>query len=350
MWVNELLLPLMSVHTLRKPPLGMLIVALLVTASPVFAESDATVFAIHPSAWLQQGEAIEVLKMGDVIRAGDRIVTGDTGRIEIRVNGHLNLRQNTSSEVLFQIGSAASEAAAAQPDLLVQAGKACVEWKRVRQNRNRFVIALGNTMSVTLHNEAHICVLHQDDLSSVHLHDGSVQITHTVDPNIIVLSESGSEFQVEFGESYSVLLPETGHVFDLASEGFPIPEGLQQVIAEAEPEPVVEVEPEFEVEVEAAAAVEVPVPSYNAASKYVYTVYLFSTRDEAIATNVNQRFHGAGIPTQIYIRETGDTTRYRIVVTGFSSREAAQGFADSIIGKHGIADTWIGRESRNFVE
>ena len=139
MWVNELLLPLMSVHTLRKPPLGMLIVALLVTASPVFAESDATVFAIHPSAWLQQGEAIEVLKMGDVIRAGDRIVTGDTGRIEIRVNGHLNLRQNTSSEVLFQIGSAASEAAAAQPDLLVQAGKACVEWKRARQNRNRFV-------------------------------------------------------------------------------------------------------------------------------------------------------------------------------------------------------------------
>ena len=70
---------------------------------------------------------------------------------------------------------------------------------RTSSDNYQLVVALGTTMTVTLHHEGKICVLHLDGLSSVHLQEGSIQIVHTVDSNIIVLSESGSEFQVESG-------------------------------------------------------------------------------------------------------------------------------------------------------
>ena len=81
-------------------------------------------------------------------------------------------------------------------------------------------------------------------------------------------------------------------------------------------------------------------------SDYVYTVYLFSTRSQDVANEVNQRLQKAGHSTQIYEHDSGENKRYRVVVTGFDTRQAATKYSDSVVGKLGIADTWIGRDRR----
>ena len=182
----------MLVQTLRKIPSLIAIPVLFSTWSSLLAASSATVYAVQPSAWLQQGDTVQVLKAGYVVDSGDRIITGEDGRIEIRIDDWLSLQQNTGSEVVLQPEEPNLEGEGQEPpDLLVQAGWSCIEVHRAPPDGNRFVVALGNTMSITLFDEGRICVLHQDGLSSVHLREGSVQIVHSVDPNIIVLSESG---------------------------------------------------------------------------------------------------------------------------------------------------------------
>ncbi|TNF91296.1 MAG: SPOR domain-containing protein, partial [Gammaproteobacteria bacterium] len=82
----------------------------------------------------------------------------------------------------------------------------------------------------------------------------------------------------------------------------------------------------------------------SASGSYIYTVYLFSTRSEEAALEANQRFQLAGHDTRIVINEKEEPIRYRIAVSGFTSRESAREFANSIVGTLGIRDTWIGRD------
>ena len=77
---------------------------------------------------------------------------------------------------------------------------------------------------------------------------------------------------------------------------------------------------------------------------YVYTVYLFSTRDEEIAQETNQRFLKAGHDTQIIESTSDSIKRYRVAATGFDSNKAAKDFSNSVVGKYGISETWIGRD------
>ena len=321
---------------------------------PVQASSAATVFALESEVWARQGDEISRLSRGSDIKAGDRVVTGDSGRVELRIGEYVSVRLNTTSEVLFN-GSAGTEGSG-WPDITLQSGKSCIRIQRLPDGDRQFEVALGDTMSIILQREGFICLLHQDGLSSVHLREGSIQVSHSVDSNIIVLSEPGSEFQVEFGESYSVLLPEFGEIYHIASEGFPLAiaeseaagesNGDANVSSQVEPEAATEVSTEIVPEVSSSDESPQPVSSYDATSKYIYTVYLFSTRSRDVADEVNQRFQRAGYPSQIFTGESDGNTRYRVVVTGFSSREAAGEFADSMIGKLGIEDTWIGRNQR----
>ena len=340
------------------------------------AAFSATAQAVQPSAWVKLADKTRVLKPGDTIGHGNVIVTDESGRVEINIDDALLLQQNTNSELtLTQVAEDPASSQQTEINLLVQAGKSCLQFRSTSLLR-KVVVDLGSTMKITIYDSGAVCVLHQDGLSSVHLREGSIQINHSVDSNIIVLSEPGSEFQVEFGESYSVLLPEMGEVYRLASEGFPLPpaaavietvtvsEQVEQTASQAAtatsstPEPeAAAAEPassaqtaQPEVKTTAAPAAPEVMPSYDAGSKYVYTVYLFSTRDLEIANAANQRFRNAGYPSEIYSTESAETSRHRVVVTGFSSREAAQMFADKIVGKHGIADTWIGRDRRRAPE
>ena len=324
---------------------------------PVQASSVATVFALESEVWVRQGDEMSRLNRGSDIEAGDRVVTGDSGRVELRIGENISLQLNTASEVLF--GRSADTEASGRPDIILQNGKSCIRVQRLPDGNRQFEVSLGDTMSIILQREGFICLLHQDGLSSVHLREGSIQVSHSVDSNIIVLSEPGSEFQVEFGESYGVLLPEFGEIYRIASEGFPLDVTESEVAVEpggstgdavassqAEPEAATEVGTEIVPEVSSSGESPQPVSSHDANSKYVYTVYLFSTRSKDVANEVNQRFQRAGYPSQIYTGESDGNTRYRVVVTGFGSREAARDFAGSMVGKLGIEDTWIGRNKR----
>ena len=81
----------------------------------------------------------------------------------------------------------------------------------------------------------------------------------------------------------------------------------------------------------------------DSTSDYVYTLYMFSTTSEEVADQVNQKFQRAGHESRIIVTTKADVTRYRIVVTGFESRQAAQQYAESITGTLGVTSTWIGR-------
>ena len=73
-------------------------------------------------------------------------------------------------------------------------------------------------------------------------------------------------------------------------------------------------------------------------------MYLFSTRSQQVADDVNQRFHDAGHKTRIIVNESEAVTRYRVAMPGFGNRAEAQAFAGAMVGKHGIGSTWIGRQ------
>ena len=85
-------------------------------------------------------------------------------------------------------------------------------------------------------------------------------------------------------------------------------------------------------------------------SAYIYTVYLFSTRSEESAEQANRKFQKAGHATQIFASTNDSGSRYRVAVTGFESRQSAQAFSDSIVGKLGVKETWIGRDKPSAVE
>jgi RND family efflux transporter MFP subunit len=89
-----------------------------------------------------------------------------------------------------------------------------------------------------------------------------------------------------------------------------------------------------------------PEPAGDDASAYIYTVYLFSTRSEEVANQVNERFQDQGHPTEILISENDGSVRYRIGVTGFESLQSANGYSASIVGTLGVSKTWIGKDSR----
>ena len=79
-------------------------------------------------------------------------------------------------------------------------------------------------------------------------------------------------------------------------------------------------------------------------SNYIYTVYLFSTRDAEVAAEVNRRFQQAGHDTRIFESTTGSVLRYRVVAPGFESRQAARNFSDAIEGTLGVTENldWKG--------
>ena len=82
-------------------------------------------------------------------------------------------------------------------------------------------------------------------------------------------------------------------------------------------------------------------------NNYIYTVYLFSTRSEDVANEVNQRFQKAGHKSKIITSGKEPSIRYRIAVSGFESRQSAKDFSSSVVGKLGISDSWIGKERTN---
>lgn len=301
--------------------------------SPVNASPIATIIKLRPPVWIQQNDIKTELGQNSVLKDGDQIITGGTGRVELLLwsNVRLQLDANSAIRILARQKSGVANSDN-QPELIIQKGRGCIKFISQPVTLKKFRLNIGNTMFAALHPHVDICAQREDGISSVILRGGSVQVTHSVDPNLIILSEAGTEFRINDNGSYELLVP--GSASSLT------PQTKSSLSTLAVPD----------TDVDDAIASEATTTSKTEASgqenlpDYQYTVYLFSTRSEDVAEQVNRKFQAAGHKTQIKVSETDSVTRYRIAVRGFSSAQAAKNYSDSIIGTLGIKDTWIGKE------
>ena len=316
----------------------------IICFSQSIASSVATITALQPPVWSQRNNTKTELNSSSILKIGDHIVTGDTGRVEIQLWTSTTLQLNTNSEITIRaVKESEKEAINIQQELSITKGRACVKYMEQSTFDKKLILVVGNAMFADLQPNADICVLRNDGLSSIKLRDGSVQVTHSVDPNMIILGDTGTELHIEDNGSYKLLFPGIDDSSTPEIEKpFTVETAIEKEFSGGSPDTVdSNMRPAVEViKTESGASTQ------EQMSEYVYTVYLFSTRSEEIAKQVNKKFHNAGYDTEIYESKSGSESRYRIAASGFESRQAAQKFSDSIVGKHGIKTTWIGKSKR----
>jgi hypothetical protein len=306
------------------------------TASP----GIATITVANSPVWLQQGDSKTRLGGNRQLSIGDIISTGATGRVQMELWETATLQLNTDSEIAIR---AQNDSDASKPELnpvlYIHQGRACLDYTAQPGGNGQFKLNLGNTMFAAIHHHGEICVLRSSGQNYIKLRAGSVQITHSVDPDMIILSESGSEIHMDDSGSYRLLFPGA----DLSALEIEQPFILEPGNEELMP---TDLDNSGDSEIAGFPETESGTSAKNEGSAYIYTVYLFSTRDEEVAQKANQKFLEAGHDTQIIESTANSTLRYRIAASGFESNQAAKEFANSIVGKFGVTDTWIGRDSQ----
>ena len=322
----------------------LLVLAGLACFSSAHAAAVATVAALNSPLWLLQNDTRTRLGLNANLNIGDSISTGDTGRAEIQLRGKTFLRLDSNSEITFR----AMHDSDAYPELYVHRGRACINYTAGSGDPAKFKVNLGDAMFAIIQLRGDVCVLRLQPMSAIRLYAGSVELTHAVGPDRIILSEAGTELHIRDDGSYEMLLPDDNNLSILEmAQPFIVEETFAETVDEnTESESADTVDSAAGVEAETLVVTEPETSDQDAVSPYVYTVYLFSTRDEETARQVNQKFQKAGHETQIYAGNDDSGTRYRIAMTGFESRRTAQTFSDSIIGKLGVTGTWIGKDSR----
>ena len=303
---------------------GLIVILGLTLFTTASASPVARVTALASTVWLHQGDEKRRLTANDELGIGDRIVTGENGRAEIQLWSDPTLRIYPGTEISIRARENSEESSTGSPAALyLQLGKVCARTGPPTSTERDFVITVADKMIAVIHQSAHICLSRGQELSSVRLREGSVEITSSIDQSILVLSEAGIELDLNDDGSYQLLPPTDPDA--ITEEAF---------IAET-----------VETDAKAPDAVAINgVESERQAEAYVYTLYLFSTRSEDVANQVNERLQQAGHDTRILVNETESPARYRVAVPGFDSRQTAEEYAASIVGTLGIADSWIGKD------
>ncbi len=337
---------------MQKTRLGLIAAFSMACCSIANAASVASVSAVASPAWMQQDEVKTDLDQNSQINFGDHVYTGETGRLELELRSGVRLRIYPLSHVsLITAAESATDSADNMSVLYFHAGRICLESPPASSSGINFRLNLADMVIAEIQQYGHICVSRREGMSSVNLRAGSVQISNSIDPGIIILSEAGIEFRMDDEGSYQLLPSATNTAFvDMKQEPF-------IVLVDVEPDTAGSKTPESDTsETESAESQPDIAVSGNsgteeakAATDYIYTVYLFSTRSEEVAQQANERFQQAGHKTLILTNEKDSPVRYRIAVSGFQSRQSAKDFADSIVGTLGIRDTWIG-ENRSSNE
>ena len=355
---------------MRNKKLHLLTFAGIIFVATVNAAPVATITALKSPVWLQQDNNKTEASRNSMLKNGDIISTGDNGLVEMQLGTNARLQLNSASKITIRSEIGAIDPVG-HPRLYFHQGRACINYTTQPSSENKFEVNIDDKMFVAIQLDGDICIFRRDGLSSVKLRAGSVQVTHAADPSIIILSEAGMEIHITDDGSYDLRFPVAGDseiveiempfVIDMVNEES-LPANSVDNAAIREPmsehtEIIVEqvgaditgdaVGSHGTVTEDSGTAGEDPkVVAREALSVYVYTVYLFSTGSLDVAERVNMKFKQAGYDTQIYQREIGSETRYRIAVSGFESWRDAKTFADSMVGKLGISDTWIGKEIR----
>lgn len=330
---------------MQKTAISLVALGCSVCFSPADASSVAKVTALQSSAWVERENNKTALRSDSDLEVGDHIITSDTGRVDMKLWSNATLRLYTNSEIRLQANKNTElNTPGNQPLLYVHKGKVCVDYKPQQSSPNKFELNIGNTIVTAKHHQSYICVLREDGWSFVNLRDGSVQISHSIDPSMIILSESGTELRIKDDGSYELLKP--GAADSIAPEDDK-PFATETDFKTASPVDIpAAVEDDIVVAKKNVKNESKPATDENT-SGYVYTVYLFSTRFEETANKVNQKFQKAGHKSEIIVIGQDASIRYRVGVSGFETRQAAREFSNSVIGKLGISDTWIGKDRQN---
>ncbi len=326
---------------MQKTAISLVALGCMVCFSLSYASSIARVTALKSPAWVQKENDRTELTNGSNFEIGDYIITGASGRVEMELWPNASLRLYPDSVIsLLASSNTESSTPGKQSVLQILQGRICVDYRPELNPGSVFEVNIGNTVITAIHHRSDICLLRQEGLSSVELRSGSVQVTHTIDPNMIILSRAGTELRINDDGSYELLSPDIAAITPEAGQPFITETAID---TEGPVDLPAEVEDDLAVVEETAADVYEPA-SDKKTKKYIYTVYLFSTRSEEVANEANQRFQSAGHESVIIVTGQNDTTRYRVAVSGFKARQSAQEFSDSVVGKLGIRDTWIGYE------
>ena len=300
-------------------------------ASPDFA----TITALNSPVWLQQEDRKTRLGRNSELKIGDIISTGEAGRMQMTLGQNATFQLNTNSEITIRMeNSTNANSSEPRPEIYIHQGRACIDYTAQSDSNKQFKVNMGNTMFAVIHHQGDICVLRSQGQNYIKLRAGSVQITQAVDADMIILSETGSEIHMKDSGSYRLLFP-GGELSAVEIE--------KPFIFKTEDEQVTPTDPQDATDTAVLPKTDPGTTANNEGATYVYTVYLFSTRDEEVAQQTNRRFLKAGHDTQIIENTSDSIKRYRVAATGFESSQAAKNFSNSIVGKFGITETWIGR-------
>jgi len=332
---------------MQKTVSGLLAIICLACCPLANASSSARVTATASPAWIHKGEDRIGLAAGREIAVGDRVTSGENGRIEIELWSRVRLRVYPESEISVMNGGNSD----LPPLLKLHLGRICLESPPASSRDTKFGLNVDDLLLVTFQQYGHICASRHEEMSVINLRAGSVQIDNEVEPGIVILSEAGTVFQMDDDGAYQLLsLVDESEVADMHQQPFISAQKAAQPAAGMKMDEQQEVVAEADAitqaisENEPAEAGENTAITPAATDDYVYTVYLFSTRSEEVAERVSREFQKAGHETRILVREGEDPARYRIAVSGFESRESASEFAAAIVGTLGIRDTWIGKD------
>ncbi|MCP4188542.1 MAG: SPOR domain-containing protein [Gammaproteobacteria bacterium] len=325
--------------------LVLLVVALCVPATN--ASSVVTITGLESPAWILQGDKKTKLTQDDQWGVSDQIITGVRGGVELQVGADFFLQVKGNSQVTYLAGNGSGTSSRGDlAKLSVSKGVVCIHSDLKSDKESLLVFDIGNILQATLQYMGDVCVRRTNEASSVLLWSGSVQIMHYTTGHMIVLSEVGTEFRAKDGGEYELLTFNVRDTVILESEE---PANSEEIVEdEIQPkdrdEPVVgdagkDKKP---------ASVEVDSTTRQNRPEFEYTVYLFSSRSEKNAEKIDRKFQEAGYKTQIYEHESGKIIYYRIALPGFETRQAAEDFSQSIIGKLGVRDTWIGKARREY--
>lgn len=327
---------------MQKTALSLVALGCITCFPGAVASPAATVTGLQSSAWVQQENSKTALGSGNELKIGDFIVTDDTGRVEMQLWSSASLRLYPDSAISL-LANDKTEAGTAdrQPLLNVLAGRVCIDFKPQPNTGDMLELNIGNTIVSATHHHSYICLVREDAWSSIGLRDGSVQLTQSLDASMIILSKPGTEIRINDNGSYTLLNPGAAASIALQEDNPFITEAA--AAAETALEITATVQEDSISDDEIATKQSVPAIEQNL-SDYIYTVYLFSTGSEEVANEVNLRFQKAGHKSIIIAIGAEPTIRYRIAVSDFKSRQSAEDFASSVVGKLGISDTWIGKD------
>ncbi len=318
--------------------LVILCIACLLTGE---ALAFATVEEFNLPVWIQHNNNKTELSRDSKLEVGNHVITGDTGEVVIQLWTDVTLRISPSSELRFLTSKKHNfDNAFNQPAINILRGQVCVENIPGQYTGKLIELDIGNSIVIATSPRSHICLLRESDLTSVELYDGSAQVTHSIDPSTIILSQSGTRLQVNDDGSYELLNPaETASQLNTADEPFTTKANTGTQSQSSVP---ARIEPEVKTANTTTTGGSESQSNDNQPS-YVYTVYLFSTRSADKARELNEELQKAGHQSKIIVRQEDASIRYRVAVSDFASMQAAREYADSIVGRLGIFDTWIGK-------